>query len=308
MNRSQHHAQPAGVTARQLGPGATFIHGAGRWLHAAVWGLAWSICLIGANAGAQTDPAVAEALVKQSGLWEQLGPLPGQMRMELLQSVQPTNSQPTPAELKRMQKIMDTAFAAERLRARVVQVVTERLQPGHQGAIQAWFLSPVGERLVHAELANSGEPIDPIELSAQGLEAFEAATPARKALIMDVLKTTHAVEGSVQLVTGLALAIRRGVVAARPDGSSETEGELRAEIEGARPRLQQFFTILVAGTVSANYKNISDGELSRYLAFLNSEPGQHFNALALLAVGAAMDDASEEFGRLLMSTQDSVNP
>src|SRR5688500_14221567 len=74
------------------------------------------ILTMGAGASAQTDAATAEALMRSSGLWKQLESVAPQMRVGLA-SAAPQGSPLPAAEIERISRISDGAFAAPRLRS-----------------------------------------------------------------------------------------------------------------------------------------------------------------------------------------------
>jgi hypothetical protein len=104
-------------------------------------------------ARAQVDEALAERLMRGSGLWQQLGSTAAGARAGIEAAVAGRRSDLEPDELERLLAATDAAFAPQALRASVVRALAARLQAAHAEALNTWFDSAAGRRVTALELA-----------------------------------------------------------------------------------------------------------------------------------------------------------
>ncbi len=260
-----------------------------------------------APASAQTDPAAAEALVKQCGLWEQLGSLQAQVKGGLLQAAQASPRKATPQELARFEQVALAAYDPTRMRRLTVAAVAAHLDPAAVASVNAWYASAAGARLTAAEEASAREARSPPAALAAGRALLEAMPEARLALLQRVMSASRAVEVTVQMLMNSVYAIQRGLRAADPDLPGGSAAELRGALEAQRPRFTQLYGELLRSSFAVSYQAVSDADLAAYGDFLTSKHGEHFNGVAVAALGSALDDAAEEVGRNLVATTNKAS-
>lgn len=259
-------------------------------------------------AQAAVDADAAEAVMKRSGLWQQLDAIGPQARRGLVDSINRSARRPTEAEAARLLQAAEAAFAADRLREAARRAIAEGLDPAHVPAIEAWYASPVGQGLTRVEEAAAKGTDDPQAAVRQGVELLRSMPGDRRALLTEMAEVTQAAESMVELVVGISVAMAQGMASVAPPGTPvPAPADLRRMLEAQRPQMLQHYAMAMLASSALTYASVGEGELAAYVDFLRSEAGRHFNALVIRALVAAMSEASTEMGRRLPGTLDRAN-
>ncbi len=258
-------------------------------------------------AHAETDTATAESLVRDSGIWQQLASISPQVRAGLLDAISRSGSRPSATEIERLSRVIDEAYASDRLRAIAVSTVKAQVQDGHVPSLQRWYASELGRRIARLDEAASAEQTDPASVFQQGLALVAAMPEARRTLLGDMVVVTRSAETLAEITIDTALAAHRGAASMAPDAPGVSSAELRQHLESQRPQMLRAYTGLALASYAKAYASLPTAELDRYLEFLKSDAGRHFTNVGMKAFSAALVEASAEMGRKLQGTRDSAN-
>lgn len=270
--------------------------------------LCLAVLLAGASlAHAEIDRPAAESLVRKSGLWEQLSGVAPQIEAGLQQAIADAAEEPAQSEKARISKVVQNAYAPERLRAVSTGVVAAKVRPEHLEALRAWFDSPSGQAVVHAEEAPGAQPDDSASALKQGLTLLASMPAERRKLLEDLLAATHAAEGMVRITISTTVAVQQGAASALAGLSGPTPKQARAALEAQRPQMLKAFTAVMMATFARTYAEVPAEPLRAYVAFVRSPAGAEFNEVSLEALDAALSDAATEMGRYLPGTRDGSN-
>jgi hypothetical protein len=273
-----------------------------------VWMLLLPACFLAASSSfAQGRTSIAEDLLRKCGLWEQLSNVEPQVHAGFSQAMSAKDPKPSTAETERVARVIKSSYAPSRLRATASQIVAEGLAEQHVADLGRWYASPVGVAITKVEEQFSASQGGPREVAAQGAAILEQSTGQRRELIDAIMRETKAVEAAVEMTLSVALAVQRGVAATVPSAPSMTAADIRGALERQRPRLLDAYSKLMPASFAMTYKTVSDADLERYVAFIKSPAGQHFNALTIRALDAALSKATEELGRNLPNTKNRAN-
>jgi hypothetical protein len=273
-----------------------------------VWAVLLPACFLATSSSfAQGRSDIAEDLLRKCGLWEQLSSVEPQVQAGFAQAMSAAQPETSAVETERLARVIKSSYAPSRLRATASRVVAEGLAEQHAADLGRWYASPVGVAITKVEEQFSASQGEPHEVAAQGTAILEQSSGQRRELIDAIMRETKAVEAAVEMTLSVALAVQRGVAAATPSAPNITPADLRAALQAQRPRLLDAYSRLMAASCALTYKTVSDADLERYVAFIKSPAGQHFNALAIRALDAALSKATEELGRNLPSTKDRTN-
>jgi hypothetical protein len=272
-----------------------------RWLLAC-----WLACLVPA-AHAEWDAARAEALMRQSGLWQQLGSTGRQMEAAVLSSVATAPKKPSDEEVRRLLQAVAAAHAPERLQQAALQTLQRGGQPQHLPALNAWFEKPLASKITALEVNSALETLQPPEVMARGAAALAGMSVARRELLDALVQRTRSAEALTQVTVTVTLAIQRGMASVLPGAPGPTAAELRAALQAQRAQMLQAFGVLSLSAMALTYETLSIGELSDYVEMIGSPAGQHLNDLGLQAYSDAMETAAQDFGRRLPATRDGSN-
>lgn len=264
--------------------------------------------LMGPAAHAAVDAEAAEAMMKRSGLWDQMATLGPQARQGLTAALGRSAQRPTEAEVDRLVRAAEAAFDTDRLRGTARQVIAAGLDPAHLVALQAWYASPTGLGLRRVEEAAARNQDDSQRIVRTGIELLQRMAEDRRALLTEMVEVTQAAEAMVELVMGTTVAMVRGAASVAPPGTpAPSTGELRRALEAQRPQMLQLYRMVMLASTAVTYGPVAVGELAAYVDFLRSDAGRHYNALVIQALVEAVSEASAEMGRRLPGAMDRAN-
>jgi hypothetical protein len=278
------------------------VHTALAWL---IVGL--SLLTSSLNAYSQTDAATAEALMRSSGMWNQLASISPQVRTGFVQAAGQSGVKPSQAEIDRMARTIDEAYASDRLRAAALASVVANVKADQVPALKRWYSSPLGQRIAGLEEAAAATQTDPQAVVRKGMALLSAMDSSRRTLLEEIVVVTKSAETVVQITIDTTLAAQRGVLSVTPDAPSGSAKELKAALEAQRPQLLQLFSRLSLASFAIAYEALSTSELAQYAEFLKSDPGRHFADVGVKALSAALVEAAGELGRRMPGTSDKAN-
>jgi hypothetical protein len=201
--------------------------------------------------------------------------------------------------LERLNNAADTVYAAPRLRASALAVLSRSIRPEFVPVLVTWYESPVGRRFTALEEATAAPGRDPQVVVQEGVALLKAASAERRAIFDRFMVVTKAAETIASLTINSAVAIQQGMAAAAPSGQRLSVQEVRAALEAQRPRLLQAYSGIVLASFASTYAGVDDAAMQEYVAFMQTPAGQHFTDLSMIAVERALLDAAAELGNTL---------
>jgi hypothetical protein len=258
-------------------------------------------------AHADIDRSSAEGLVRKSGLWEQLGGLSAQVEAGLQQAIALTGKAPAASEKARIGRVVQAAYAADRLRSVSTGVIASRVQAQHLNALRQWFDSPVGKSITRLEEATTTDQSDPRIALSEGAALLKSMPAERRKLLQDLLTATHAAEAIVQITINTAVAVQTGIASVGPNTPGPSANQLRADLEAQRPQMLASFGAMALATFARTYAEVSSEQMRQYVTFIRTPAGAAFNDAAFEALAAALTDAATQMGRSLPGTREGSN-
>lgn len=258
-------------------------------------------------AHAEIDRPAAESLVRKSGLWEQFGGMGPQVEAGMQQALTQAGVAPAASELARIKRVVQAAYAPERMRSVSTGVIAARMQAQHLNALARWFDSPQGQAVTRAEEAASAANADPEAALKEGVALLKSMPAERRKLLEDLLAVTRAADALVQITISTTIAAQVGAASARPGAPAPSAAEIRALLERQRPQMLQAFSAMLLASFAQVYAPIPSPQLRQYVSFIRTPAGTEFNEAALAALEAALTDAAAEMGRRLPGTRDGSN-
>jgi hypothetical protein len=249
----------------------------------------------------------AEALMKKSGLWQQLDSLAPQVRAGMLAAMDKAGARPSAEEQQRLGQAVDESYAAARLRGVAGGVIAQGLEPRHLNVLNRWYDGALGRRITLIEEAAAADATPPDATMQQGQALLEAMPSTRRAALAGIVEATKSAELMVSITINTVLATQRGVASVLPQGQQgPTQQELRALLDAGRERMQDNFSAYLVAAMARTYAELPTPELTQYLDFLRGDAGRHFSDITGRALDAAITDASAELGRRLPGTRDGA--
>ncbi|MFT3719182.1 hypothetical protein [Pseudorhodoferax sp.] len=261
--------------------------------------LGLGLSFLAAGASAQADAAATEALMKKSGLWQQLAEIPQQMRAGVEAAAAQSRPAPDADTVQRLVQAAEHAFSAPALRAACAATIAAGLDPRHLPALDAWYDSAAGRALRQAEEAAAADTTEPAVAVEQGAALFQALPAPRRALLDELVRVTGLAEMGADLTIAAAVAMAQGMASLQDQAAAASPGEQWAALQAQRAQMVQSYRAVSLAMSARAYAAVPDGELSQYLRFLASDAGRHYNALGMQALVRAVADAARTFGRHL---------
>ena len=268
--------------------------------------LACGLCLLlpAVGAWAQIEPAVAESLMKKSGLWQQLAEIPAQMRAGVMGAVaEGARKKPSAKELARVAQAVDIAYAADRLQAFSRSRLASGMDVNDLPALEAWFDSTLGGQISRLEEASAADQREPALQMQEGMALLQAQDATRRALLNEMVVVTRSAEMFANLATDVALSTHGITSVIGPQAQGPTLSQLQAALQAQRPQMLQGYSALAAAGFARIYATLPTEELAQYLGFLKSDAGRRYTDIGMRAVGDALMDSSTALLRRLTGTQ-----
>lgn len=268
--------------------------------------LACGLCLLlpAVGAWAQIEPAVAESLMKKSGLWQQLAEIPAQMRAGVMGAVaEGARKKPSAKELARVAQAVDVAYSADRLQAFSRSRLASGMDVNDLPALEAWFDSTLGGQISRLEEASAADQREPALQMQEGMALLQAQDATRRALLNEMVVVTRSAEMFANLATDVALSTHGITSVIGPQAQGPTLSQLQAALQAQRPQMLQGYSALAAAGFARIYATLPTEELAQYLGFLKSDAGRRYTDIGMRAVGDALMDSSTELLRRLTGTQ-----
>lgn len=179
------------------------------------------------------------------------------------------------------------AFSGPRMRARLAADLQAGLSDNELTAVLDWYQSPLGRRLAASE-ADAAAPEAWGALAERGPELMNRARgTGRVTLFRRYDQALQATSRSIALAESaqkqLIPAYRSVMGASAPDSEI-----LARQIEEHRPLVREQIAEQVYVAFLNTYASYSDEELTRYLAFLESGPGQAYARVAGDTIAAGL--------------------
>jgi hypothetical protein len=269
-------------------------------------GVAWC-CAV---AQAQTDPATAEQMLRKSGLWDQMVAVAASLREGFASRTEDLGARVSPSEMARMQALAEQAYQTARMQDTARALAARQLSPADLPALNAWYDSPLGQRINGLEAASvGGSAEDRRARDLAGADQFQTLSTPRKLLLRDLVIAVRALDMNVSLVQGSTWALYQGMRSstATPVPGLPSEDEVRARLAAERPGLRMALAPMLLSSMTQVYADLSDEELGRYVDFLKSPSGRAYTDLQIQAVGAALLEGAAAFGRGLSGVKDGLN-
>jgi hypothetical protein len=265
--------------------------------------IAW-LQLVGHAAPAlAVSDAQADEFMRKSGLWQQLAEVEAGVQQGITQSdteLRRLNDE----QLQRLRDAARAAYGAERLRTAMRTELAVSLPAVETEQALQFLTTDLGKRVAALEeAAATPENSDHIEMIAA--DAAAALEPARKQLIERMVKATRVAEVAASIMINQQMGVMRGfaVYAGHPDSASKEDE--KAQLNRYRDQMIALLGPRMVAHSAVIYGPLSDEDLAKYVAFLESPAGVKTSN----AVGAALDKvlgvAAFELGRRI---GDAIKP
>lgn len=266
-----------------------------RFVRTAIVLALFAVLSFSAVASSQEARSLSGKLLQQSGLDGLINQYPEIVKTSLRQKIKGAGVPSVMTEA--FNQRIDGAFDQVEIKGLVTKRIAESLSTEDMKSVLDWYGSPIGQKIQAAELSEMTEQeyarldsqLDQLFMQYSGTDredlfiAFDSATRATESM----LDSAVAVE--------LAMAATLTSVFKGPDLPDFTE--LRNIVERRRGALRGHIGQQVYLNYLYTYRDLTDSELERYIAFARSELGNRFVEVVNSAVYTVLSERSEMLGK-----------
>ena len=210
--------------------------------------------------------------------------------------------------LKHWEATANSVFDADDLHRRLTRSLEGKFFPEEQSALGAFFHAELGQRLT--ELERQAALLEPQALGpaiSQGERLVDEASVIRKTQI-DALMELVSAEISAAMVGQSVRALLLGLSVSHQHGDIAVPWqEIDTQVQAMMPGLLTDVSNTQRAMMAYAYRNLSDGDLDRYIEFLRTPAAQKFYAVATYAIGRIVADGMSAFGEAFAARMQSVN-
>lgn len=249
------------------------------------------------------EPLSPEALAKLSGIDKALDDIADSMAEQGSQIAQNGEAMGAPeAFVASWRKAAQTTFAPQKLKASLAKSFAGKLSPKEALAVEDFYKSPVGQRIVTAEV-EAGSLAGQEQMKAEAATVMQAllADKMRKAAIDAIAKAIHLEEMTTALSLNVSRAVMIGLTSADPNDTRMTLDDIEEAIQQQKATITSQMGAVVTLSLAFAYRSLPIEDLNAYVAFLKTGPGAKFSNVTLKALDAVMSEAGLAFGRALSS-------
>ena len=246
---------------------------------------------------AQTPLELAGRLYERAAVAAQLAPIPGQFAKGLEEQRGKLPDEAIAALVEAGKK----SFAEDALRKDIVAALARRMKADDIVKTLDWLDGLVGRRVTRAE-AGAAASIGTEAMQAWlESEKSKPRRPGRDRMIVELIRSTRAVETGAGFIEAMSLGIAVGMDATQPVEKRIGVAGLRSRLRAAMPpeRLRSEVAAMLPPTYVYVYREVSDADLAEYVRFSASPLGQRYNEAVSAALVGALARAGVRVGEKL---------
>jgi hypothetical protein len=183
-------------------------------------------------------------------------------------------------------------FRIDVFEAPALRALAENLDPETVTKVQAFLASDLGRRMVAADVAEAaaGEEISDKIMNG---EIAVPSTPKRDLLFEKLERATRATESQVQIYLAMGEAVAIGTAIGSGQDPKGVAERARKNGEASRAELEQSMRVPMRKILTYGYRTLSDSDIKRILAFVDSPAGKRF----VTAYNASMEAGFRAMGK-----------
>jgi hypothetical protein len=261
---------------------------------AALWCFAPSV-------DAKVDVLVAERLLAKSGTLAQIDALPVQFKSNFEEGLREQKDVPlTREEINRMSAVVDRTFAVAKLRAAIASGVAETITDEHATALDAWYDSPTGKRMLALEEAAAKS--DQAATIQEGTASLAILAPERLARVRELLDATRASDFVAELSIDMSVGATYAALKATARNAPPPIEALRESAAKDKAQIVKLVSESLLAVYVKTYAKASDADLIAYTEFMKSAAGKAFSSAVIGAFSKALVSSANDLSKALVET------
>lgn len=191
-------------------------------------------------------------------------------------------------------------FAPDKLKTSLAKRLTGKLSPQEAFAVEDFYKSPLGQRIVAAEVAAGGKAGQE-QMMAEAAKLMEGllADQKRKAAIDAVGKAIQIENISTSIALNVSRAVMIGLASVETGAGRMTIEDIEQAIEQQKGEVATQMGAFATLSMAFAYRSLPMDDLKAYEVFLRSGPGAKYTDLVLKGLDAVLSEGGLAFGRAL---------
>ena len=199
-------------------------------------------------------------------------------------------------------RIIKNSFDPQSARKKLVWYCKRHMNNRMLREVLPWLRSPVASKITQAENdALSPESQAALLVYAQNMQQNQPPQE-RVVIIEEFIEAADMVDSAIKVAMELFEGITVSMNLAFPEENRIDRSRIQSLVEKIRPAIERMMEQNIRVATYYTYRDISNEELSAYIAFLNSESGSQFNKIGTKAITQVLVDYFSEVGEKLVSS------
>jgi hypothetical protein len=192
------------------------------------------------------------------------------------------------------QGALKEAFVPAAMRGEMFKVFPGALTDADRAALLQFYRSDFGRRISGLEAEAHGA--DPASVHQVAQRDFEAATPERRQLVRDLLDAVNSEAAKQMFVESLRSMVMAAVLTSTKGVGPIPWDQINGRVDQIAPGMLAALDNEMQLQSTYAYRDLSDGDMQRYIDFLKSEPAQKFYGLVIYGSAMVTDHAMTTLG------------
>jgi len=257
-------------------------------------GLALFLVLMGLSESVRAgiDEKVADNLMNQCGLWEQVDALAPKIESSLKDALSRSSASLPAGDQERLLKGGAEAFARGRLRSAAAAQIAAEIDHEDASIVAAWCDGPTGQRIRSLSAAGAAPSMDQAKKLRAGNEAYARLGAKRQGDLWLLANAAQTGDFLADIAIETTVAAARAVAFVSVDPHGPSPDELRVMMESQRSEIARKFGEIVVAGWALDFATLNDADVDAYQSFLASPAGMRFNRAAREAIRGSFVKAS----------------
>jgi hypothetical protein len=245
------------------------------------------------------DIETAAAVYQDAAIREQvrasLGVMPAHVRQMFSDDA---SAHLSDQQLNAVTAAAERGFRIDVFEAPALNALAANLDAATVKKAETFLHSDLGRRMVAADVASANLDEPQIDKIMQG-DIVAPSTPQRDALFGKLERASRSTESTVQIFISLGQAVAIGTAVGAGRDPASIQESARKSGEASRSGLEQGLREPLRRYLAYSYRDLSDADLKRLLAFLESPAGKHYVSAYIASLGAGYDAMGRRCGEQL---------
>ena len=259
-----------------------------------------ALALLVALAASADDSRKLRELMHKSGLWKQIAQLEPNVQLGIDQAHARDRGKKAldAKDLARLKAAASRAFAAPRLRVEFEKELAVELSREDEQEVLVWLSSSLGKRLTALE-ERSDEVDEVVKREKEAPAYFATLPPQRVERFKRLARAIRLGEANAGMIINMSIGLAYGFAIIMPPHDTAGVEAKKRQLEAQRPQMVAAFEESGVTEFAYTYRDISDADVDRYVAFHETRAGRNYSGAVVRAYDKVLTRAALDFGTQL---------